>query len=199
MTEQTQVYRKLGSSDGSFKLNGKYLIIDPYYIFRSIWYKICQEIPDSDNWTILSINNFDVYMFRTKPRSEFDRYCCGDGECRVDAGFLSFIPENLTMPELGGLMVQAVCDYKLIVKYAKKYKKEEENYNDEMFINYGIWRKFNNIEVSILNRGHIEVGSFILNLCNSLSRANKYSASVPINDLEGFPRRLKIQGWRNQK
>lgn len=88
--------------------NGKYLVIDPCYVFDDDWGVICDALSDMDNRNenslVMEYNNYKVYMFNT---------AYGDGEypvfvnnttighCGVDAGLLSFIPIRL-IDEMGG-------------------------------------------------------------------------------------------------
>jgi hypothetical protein len=85
---------------------GRYLVIDPCYVFgkpRELWSRICNELkegPDRDarDPLIMTVDNNKVFIFSTAygdgcyPVSQDEEVI---GECGVDAGLLSFIPEKL--------------------------------------------------------------------------------------------------------
>ena len=85
------INKKFGSN--ILKLNGRYLIVDPCYIFENDWKKICDEIDNDNNWLVMTINNFNVFMFGTTNGD--GEYKVGNGKCLVDSGLLSIIPEGL--------------------------------------------------------------------------------------------------------
>jgi len=85
---------------------GRYLVIDPCYVFgepRELWEKICvalNENPDRDmrDPLIMTIGDNDIFIFSTAygdgcyPVLQYGKII---GECGVDAGLLSFVPEKI--------------------------------------------------------------------------------------------------------